>query len=120
MKRFGVSNYQLQNVKQNFTSILLSSKKMFNERREQVKSQVKKKVKEQFNRSIGSELEQLITKANEALLSVNHWLKEQEEELSVGEKNVDTSTETVETKKSATKPVLNTTTIEKPIEKPLH
>jgi hypothetical protein len=73
MKRFGVSNYQIQNVKQNWSNLMINTKKVINDRTDQLK--------EQLTASVGESLEEWMVKANESLISLNRWLKNREKEL---------------------------------------
>jgi hypothetical protein len=89
MKRFGVSNYQLQNVKQNVSNLMLSTKSLLSNRAGQLKDQLK----DQFNGSVGLELEDFVTKANQSLVNMNRWLKEREKELTAEIKKEEAETE---------------------------
>ena len=73
MKRFGVSNYQIQNVKQNWSNLMINTKKVINERKDHLKDQI--------TASVGENLEEWMVKANESLVSLNRWLKNREKEL---------------------------------------
>ena len=89
MKKYGISNYQINNVKQNIANLRLNAKELFAKKTTELRE------------SVADELEVFMEKANESMLSLNRWLKNQEREMMKSEKSEDESSESKEAKTSS-------------------
>lgn len=98
MKRFGVSNFQLNNVKQNWANLQVSAKELFEKKTGELKM------------TMSEELEHLVEKANESLLNLNRWLKTQERDLLKSTKAEDSEVEDADVIEVSSKPVFEKTT----------